>query len=78
MATFTSESTAIGHPGADDYNDPKSKERPTLPPPALSNRYKTGAPWSSLDNFKAYMMEDVDPSLATLPLSAFCFMTGFM
>jgi hypothetical protein len=35
-------------------------------------------PWSSAATLKEYLMTDVDPKQATTPLSAFCFMTGFM
>jgi len=29
-------------------------------------------------SFREYMMHEIDPSCATFPLAAFCFMTGFM
>lgn len=79
MSALSTEST-LDHNGGyvNTAKDPKAASHPTLPPPALAREFKNGAPWASWDNFKDFMMEDVEPSLATLPLSAFCFMTGFM
>ena len=61
-----------------------SDPNPTLPPPAVSKEAeqlaRTGsyAPWSSWSDLKRYVMQDVNPSLCTTPLAAYCFMTGFM
>ena len=53
-----------------------------LPPPvqATKEEYvqdKQATGWSS-SALWTYIMEEVDPSRSTLPLSAYCFMTGFM
>jgi len=38
---------------------------------------KSPRPWSSVA-IREYLMADVDPTLSTVPLSAYCFMTGFI
>lgn len=64
---------------------PSAKEVASLPPPAsskASNNTLLGNNqlWSSpLDLFSyRHWMSDVDPQQSTMPLAAFCFMTGFM
>jgi hypothetical protein len=49
-----------------------------LPPPASSSPLKS--PLSTLwrDNLQDYFMTQVDPELSTIPLAAYCFMTGWM
>lgn len=54
----------------------------TLPAPATASKQEYSqdervTAWS-MPALWAYLMEDVDPSRSTLPLSSFCFMTGFM
>lgn len=51
----------------------------TLPAPvAASKEMEERRPWSSSRELKRYLMTEVEPALATAPLAAFCFMTGFM
>ncbi|KAM5534719.1 hypothetical protein V8D89_011583 [Ganoderma adspersum] len=64
---------------------PSAKEVASLPPPAsskASNNTLLGNNqlWSSpLDLFSyRHWMSDVDPQQSTMPLAAFCFMTGFI
>ena len=64
---------------------PSAKEVVSLPPPASSKAsnntlLNNNQLWTSpLDLFSyRHWMSDVDPQRSTMPLAAFCFMTGFM
>lgn len=48
----------------------------TLPSPALLKN--TITPNHRLSHLKAHLLRDVEPTQSTLPLSAYCFMIGFM
>jgi len=49
----------------------------SLPSPATSNK-GTLSSESRLSAFKAHLLGDVDPAQSTIPLSAYCFMTGYI
>lgn len=57
----------------------KQQSESTLPAPvAASKEMGERRPWSSSRELKRYLMTEVEPALATAPLAAYCFMTGFM
>jgi len=66
----------------DRYEQQKAEEQSssssTLPKPAVSKELVERKPWSSSEELKKYMWNDVEPALATTPLAAYCFMTGFI
>lgn len=54
-----------------------------LPPPAsthYSEKDRESALWMAPTTVltKSHVMSDVDPERSTLPLAAYCFMTGFV
>ncbi|KAF9235801.1 hypothetical protein BU15DRAFT_50928 [Melanogaster broomeanus] len=51
-------------------------ERDFLPPPAVQRKRPRNS--TTFDNVKNFVFEEIDHERAVLPLSAYCFMTGFI
>lgn len=58
----------------------ETKEQLPIPVSQRSEASSDGALWTSPTSIfsKAHLMGDVDPERSTLPLAAYCFMTGYM
>ena len=58
---------------------PQSQEKDSLPTPVQSKPSGSDALESvSMNSIKRFLMQEIDSSRAAAPLTAYCFMTGFM
>ena len=66
-----------GHPSHSDFS---VQRKGLLPAPVLqSDSTGFNAPWSAhMKNTKRFLMQEIDGSRASAPLTAYCFMTGFV
>jgi len=56
-----------------------TQEKDSLPTPVQSKSTGSDVPESvSMNNIKRFLMQEIDTSRAAAPLTAYCFMTGFM
>ncbi|KAI6104136.1 hypothetical protein F5141DRAFT_1127376 [Pisolithus sp. B1] len=72
------------HPHANMSSVPQPKEKDNLPPPVVqtgprdSSDAENGTYSLKMNNLKELLMREIDGSRASAPLTAYCFMTGFM
>ncbi|KAI6112147.1 hypothetical protein EDD16DRAFT_1604822 [Pisolithus croceorrhizus] len=72
------------HPHANMSSVPQPKEKDNLPPPVVqtgprdSSDAENGTYSPKMNNLKELLMREIDGSRASAPLTAYCFMTGFI
>ncbi|KAI6012086.1 hypothetical protein BKA83DRAFT_4370004 [Pisolithus microcarpus] len=72
------------HPQADISSAQQPKEKANLPPPVTqsgprdSSDAENGSNSPKMSNLKELLMREIDGSRAAAPLTAYCFMTGFI
>ncbi|KAI6142641.1 hypothetical protein BKA82DRAFT_4189337 [Pisolithus tinctorius] len=72
-------------PHSDMSSAPQTKEKDELPPPAVaqsrprdSSDAEKGSYSPNMNSLRQFLMQEIDGSRASAPLTAYCFMTGFI